>query len=541
MPSSKWLYAGILAAGAAANALLSPKWAMPVFAWVAPGCLLFYFRYAGLRLKIPWFVIALLASQLISDFNVFPFPWPVMAVLIIINMVKVLLIFLIDSWANKKSTRFVTTLVFPAAYVAKEFFDVSFSGGTWWSIANSQYSFQWLAQLSSVTGLAGISFMVYWFASAAVWALRRYYTNTRLAGGLIWYTGVFAAVLLFGTYRFYSNANTQSKQVKIAGISVPTTGLLEAVYKDVTGQTVHVDLKTSIVSKQLQQVNAAIIPFIENPDTAKFINGYKALYALNDSLFAESKKAAGGGAKIITWSEANAIMPVSMQDAFIKRGQGFAKNNKVYLLMALGVFDTGKITAGKMFLQNKTILISPGGDILNVFYKNHPVPYAERSKPGNGKIPVVATPYGRLSVSICYDADMPAGMRQLGREKSGMLFLPSGDWYAIAPYHTYMAAFRGIENGCTVIRQARGGLSLVTDYRGRQQASFDFYKPGEKLWIANIITGHVDTIYSTIGEAFAYVCIGFTSVVLGCLFVSLFLKKKEVKVGTRMRRLQEVA
>ena len=179
-----------------------------------------------------------------------------------------------------------------------------------------------------------------------------------------------------------------------------------------------------------------------------------------------------------------------------------------------------------MFLENKTILISPEGSILNVFHKNHPVPYAEHSVPGDGKIPVINTPYGKLSVSICYDADMPGSIQQLGQNKADMLLLPSGDWYSISPYHSYMAMFRGIENGCTVIRQASGGLSLVTDYRGKKQASFNFYAPGEKLWLANIVTGHVFTVYSVIGEAFAYVCVGITVIIVLFVIVSLVFKRK---------------
>ena len=528
MPLSKWAFAGILVAGTLANILLSPKWAMPIFAWVAPGCMLFYFRYATLRRKMLWFIVALVTSQFVSSVNVFPFPLPVTAVLIIINTLKLLAIFLTDRWITRKSNGFFSTLVFPAAYVTKEFIDGYF-GGSWWSIANTQYSFLWLAQLSSVTGLAGISFMVYWFAAVACRCVYGYYNHIKVSKPIAWYATVLVVVLIFGAYRFYNDTASGTRKVEIAGVTVPNIGLMQAIYKDVTGKDITVDLKTSIVSKQLQQVNTAMIPFIENPDTAKFVNGYKALHSLDDSLFAESKQAADNGAKVIVWSEANAIMPRTMQNAFIERGVDFARDNRVYLLMAMGVFDTGKITATKMFLENKAILIAPGGAILNVFHKNHPVPYAERSTPGDGKVPVIATPYGNMALSICYDADMPASMRQAGSQKADMLLLPSGDWYAIDPYHTYMAAFRGIENGCTVVRQASGGLSLVTDYRGRQQASFDFFEPGKKLWQANIITGHVHTIYTTIGDAFAYCCMLFTGLTIIYIISGLFItgKKKE--------------
>ena len=184
-----------------------------------------------------------------------------------------------------------------------------------------------------------------------------------------------------------------------------------------------------------------------------------------------------------------------------------------------------------MFLENKAILVSPDGKILNVFHKNHPVPFVEHSVPGDGKIPAIATPYGTISTSICYDADMPSGMQQLAQNKSDVLLLPSGDWYDIAPYHSYMAMFRGIENGCTVVRQASGGLSLVTDYRGKTEASFDFYKPGTKFWMADIVTGHVPTIYSHIGDAFAYLCIIITAFALLFLIAQLFLQKGSFKLS----------
>jgi apolipoprotein N-acyltransferase len=427
-------------------------------------------------------------------------------------------------------------LVFPVAFVTKEYLDNIFGGGAWWSIANTQYNFSWLAQLGSVTGLTGISFLIYWFASVSVWCIARHLSKEKFAKALIIYGSVFASVLIFGAIRFNSNNLLDKSTVRIAGITVPTINLSENIYKDVRHSNIHIDLKTPIVSKKLQQVNATLVPFLEDPDPAKFINGYKALYQLHDSLFTLSQQAANKGANIIVWSEANAIMPQLMQNNVIKRGETFAAANKVYLLMALAVFQIGKITPDKKFIENKAIFIGPDGTILNVFYKNHPVPFVEHSVAGNGKVPVIRTPYGSVSTSICYDADMPADMRQLGENKSDVLLLPSGDWYDISPYHSYMAAFRGIENGCTIVRQASGGLSLVTDYRGKEQASFDFYKAGTKLWTSNITIGHVPTIYSSIGDVFTYACLAATAIAILILLLQLFLKRRKwvaVKLNVR--------
>ena len=531
MPASKILYAALLAAGTIATILLSPKWALPPIAWIAPALMLFYFRHATIRFRVLWFFMAVLAAGIISSYNVIPFPLPVMIVTSAIEAVKILLIYCVDRSIAKRYRQFAATLVLPAAFVTKEFFDASWAGGAWSSIANTQYGFHWLAQLSSVTGLAGISFLIYWFAASVVWCVERKLNGQSFKKGALIYASVFATVLLFGAVRYHFPVASHAAPVKIAGVTVPSFHVAESIYKDVNEKEVIINPKISVTSPQLQEVNTALVPFIVNPDTAKFRNGYKAIYALHDSLFALSKQAADKGAKIIAWSEGNAFMTRTMNDNFINRGKKFAAANNVYLLMAMAVFDSGAITPTTNFLENKTVFIAPDGNVLNVFHKNYPVPFAEHSKPGDGAIPVIKTPYGNISPSICYDADIPKSMRQLSANKTDLLLLPSGDWYSIAPYHSYMAAFRGIENGTAIMRQASGGLSLLTDYRGKTLQAFDFYTPGEKIWTASISAAHVVTIYSVIGDAFAYTCILFftaaiISIVVKAIAARLMKRKK---------------
>jgi len=330
-------------------------------------------------------------------------------------------------------------------------------GGVWSSIANTQYGFNLLTQLSSVIGIVGISFFVHWFAAVIVWSVERYFAQESFRKGILIYTALFSIVMIFGATHLYTDSRAKKHTVKVAGLTATTFQVLESLYKDVYSKNILIDPKIGQTSKELQKVQSALVSFIENPDTTKFVNGLKALYRLHDSLFALSQQAAYKGANTIAWSEGNGFMLSSMQDAFIKRGVKFAAKNKVYLLMALAVFEPGKITPEKNFLENKTVLIAPDGNIVNVFYKNHPVPFAEHVVLGDGTIPVIATPYGNISPSICYDADIPSTMKQLGKEKSDVLFLPSGDWYDIAPYHSYMTMFRGIENGITVVRPTSGG------------------------------------------------------------------------------------
>lgn len=510
LPSSKLFSFALLLIGAISSILSSAKWGIAIFAWVGPICLLYFYRMSNARKKLFWLILALIIISVGSSLDVAPFPIPVLIVIGIIESLKGTIIFLADRLISRRSNHFLTTLFFPAAYVSLEFLNTKMGGGVWWSVANSQFSFHWLTQLASVTGLWGISFLIYWLASAGIWTLESYTGGRQFKRGLQIYGGVLFVVLFFGAVRYSVDEFKNAKPLRVAGLSVPMFGFLENIYKDFCGKDVTINPRLSITSRELQTISSAQIPFVETMDTIKFRRGYDAMHSINDSLFALSRQAADQGAKIIIWSEANALVFDFEDERLIERGKEFAEKNKVYLLMASAIIHPGKITAGRKFLENKATLFGPGGEILNVFHKNNPVPMAEASAPGDGIIPLIETPYGRLSTSICYDADFPAQMRQMGKNKTEILLLPSGDWSAIAPYHTHMASFRGIENGNMILRQASGGLSAVSDYRGKTLGEFDFYKPGKKFWIADIPVGRVFTVYTIIGDAFAFACIAST-------------------------------
>ncbi|MFC2165538.1 hypothetical protein ACFLT2_11155 [Acidobacteriota bacterium] len=58
-------------------------------------------------------------------------------------------------------------------------------------------------------------------------------------------------------------------------------------------------------------------------------------------------------------------------------------------------------------------------------------------------------------------------INQAGKSNMDIMLVPSWDWKEIDPLHSHMAAFRAVENGFPLVRQAGEGLSLSTDYLGR--------------------------------------------------------------------------
>jgi apolipoprotein N-acyltransferase len=531
--------AGLLLVAIVSAVLSSPKVGISFLAWVNPICLLAFYRLAPVRRKAVWVFPALMLAHYLAGLGVAPFPAPVLLVLCAFQTLQQLVLYGVDAWVTRRTDRFYATLFFPSFAVGLEFLNTIYGGGVWWSVANSQFRLSWLTQVASVTGIWGISFLLYWTASVAVWVFGRR-TQGRWKMGLGVYGGVWAVVVVAGWIRCSGGAGGAAsagvaggtgsaggaggdRTVRVGGVTVPLVGLYETFYSDYSGRHLVINPRASVTDPAMRLVGQAEASYIESADTVRFRNVVAAIRAVNDSLFALSQLAVDQGARIVSWSEGNGIAWKAEEGSLVQRGQWFAARNKVYLLMTLCVVHPGKITPGRKYLENEAVLVGPDGSVLTRFHKNNPVPMVEASQPGDGIIPVVQTPFGRLAVSICYDADQPEQMRQLGRQHADLLLLPSGDWYAISPFHTHMAVYRGIENGCSIFREVSNGLSIATDYRGRTIGSRDYFRDGASFWVTDLPVGHVQTMYGRIGDMLAYCCLIYT---LGTIVLLLVVRRR---------------
>lgn len=132
----------------------------------------------------------------------------------------------------------------------------------------------------------------------------------------------------------------------------------------------------------------------------------------------------------------------------------------------------------------------------------------ESSIAGDGKVPVIQTLYGNVAISICYDGDFPTLMQQVSAQRADLLLLPSGDWREVSPYHAQMASVRAIENGVSLLRPVSFAQSIATDRNGRILATRNYYDKGEKVLVAHIPVTRISTIYSIVGDSFAWLNLG---------------------------------
>jgi len=80
----------------------------------------------------------------------------------------------------------------------------------------------------------------------------------------------------------------------------------------------------------------------------------------------------------------------------------------------------------------------------------------------------------------------------------------SSDWRGIDPLHSKMASYRAIEQGHSIIRSTRFGLSAAINTHGEIIAQMSSFDKNDKVMIVNLPSNKINTLYSLIGDLFVY-------------------------------------
>ena len=241
-----------------------------------------------------------------------------------------------------------------------------------------------------------------------------------------------------------------------------------------------------------------------------------AFEASNADLLSRTRQAARAGARIVVWSEQAGNVLVSDKPAYLAKAASVAQEEGIYLQVASSVYlpETSSY-------RNQTNMISPGGEVLWTYNKTNPIPGLEPLPPGDGAVPVTETPYGRLATVTCFDADFPA----LARVNADIMIIPALDWEKIGWVHSQKANLRAVENGYSIIRAAQYGVSGAFDPQGRTLSVQDYAATEDPTMIADMPTRGIRTVYGLIGDAFTWLCIAGTVLLIGTSLVPRRLQR----------------
>lgn len=457
-------------------------WIIPLTAWFVH---LFMLRFSrgvkplpgALSIWLTFFIANSMANR--GSTHVMPIP----LYLAVMGLVSGLFVlpYLVDRLVKPRLPGFVSTLLFPSAWVTMELVNSRVNPyGTWSSIAYTQYGNLPLMQLASVTGIAGITFLVAWFGSVGNWAWEANFNWTAVKRGVLIYAGVWSGIMLGGGARL-AFAPSDVRAVRMATIGTP------AVY-----------------TAEAEELAYRLLfdPEIPAEERDKVLQ----IFSAEQDWFLESaEREARAGARIVAWNETGVHVLDTDEDAFLERASAVARQEGIYLMMGVGPAHPGRFPAG----ENKAILVTPSGEVAFTYFKTRLVPIADTgyTVAGDGRIPTADTPYGRLASAICYDMDFPDHIRQVGRSQVDVLFAPSADWQAVGPTHSLMAEFRAIENGVSLVRPARWGVHSGVDPYGRTLARMDEFTPEQLAMVAQVPVRGVRTIYARVGDLFAWLCV----------------------------------
>lgn len=493
----RWSFLWLLL-GTVLSLFSTGRWVISLTPWLST---VFLLRFIRTQKPLRGFLIAAVAGSAAGFFamlGVVPAGITEYLITVVLSAFIGMLPFLADRLLAPRIKGFASTLVFPLAATSLDYLSALGNPfGTWSSIAYSQADNLPLIQIVSITGIWGITFLIGWFASVVNWAWEQQFEWRRVRVGVGIYTGILALILLFGGARmvFFPPA---SETVVVAGVDSP---LFEQMAKE--------EFETA---DSLAALKWDVI--------------FTKANAVNDDLLQRSARAARAGAKIVFWTEGDAYVSQQAEAALVERGRELARQEQIYLGMPLYTIlhtDAGLLPQKKM-VENKFVFIAPDGNVQWNYLKTIPVPGAEESitVKGDGNIPTVATPYGRIAGAICFDMDFPNLARQAGQAGADLILVPAADWKAIDPAHTYMASFRAIENGFSLVRFVRHGFSAAFDYQGRLLAGMDYFTARDLMMLAHVPIKGTTTIYTQVGDVFAWLSIAAFIVLLGWVVVQRF-------------------
>lgn len=441
-------------------------------AWIAPLLLLRFVMASRPGVGYGLVVLAVTIASYVTLRGVIPVPRAEFLTTCAISGVLGALPYLGHRMLAPRLGAIIGSLVFPSASVAL-LYVLSVSGspfGTWGVDGYVQADFSALTQFASVTGIWGVTFLVFWFASA-MHAL----IPPRLPGSgpavAAFATG-FVAVIGFGMIRI-ATAPVPSADIDVAALTTPE-GLPDKFFEGCASRA----------DRTCREAGAR-----------KRWNAF----------FAHASAAAQQGARLLVWPEAAAQYDAALEQEFIERARDFVRKHHVYLVAGAASVPADPDVS----MDNKALVFTPSGELAFEYHKAIPVP-GEPIEAGDGVIRTLDTPFGRIGVIICFDADFPMYVLQAKRRAVDVLAIPANDWQAITPLHGQMTRFRAIENGFSVVRATSNGLSLVADSTGTVLKEVDSFKSPGGSAIVQLPVRSRTTLYSMAGDVFAMACVLLT-------------------------------
>ena len=209
------MFAGLL--------MVSPKWNLPFASFFIVAVTMRYFRNTKMWKAILFTFFIYVSATFIANQGVMPFPSQVMLPIIIFLGIIRLIPFILDKIFYKRLPSILAIFVFPSISLIIESFIANGPNGTFGNIAYNLVDIKILMQLTSITGIWGISFIIYLFATVLNHILENLQNFRTIRIYSTAYGILILTVLIFGITRLELGRNRVKDAEKIKMAAVYTT------------------------------------------------------------------------------------------------------------------------------------------------------------------------------------------------------------------------------------------------------------------------------------------------------------------------------
>ena len=365
------------------------------------------------------------------------------------------------AWAQRERGGAFALFWMPLVWVVVEFARSQGPLGFPWALAGeSQHRALVVAQIASVTGVWGVSFVVVLGNALLANLLGRRAAVSALAA---------AAVLIAGTIGWGWSA----LQAPTAPAGAPGAVTAAVVQPDAPprGPTTPSDMRAQL----------AVLETLTNEATSR-------------------------GAQLVVWPETAFPTDIAGDAAALARIGSWIRRRPVALIAS-------SLEGG---VTDSAFAFSPAGILVGRYDKMHLVPFAEFGERAGRAPGVLPTPSGPVGIAICFESVFPEIARNtvLGGAKV-LAVLTNDAWFsgpAAADQHAAAAAFRAIEEGRYLLRAANSGISEVIDPRGRVLARLPLGARG--VLVSRIAATAGLTPYARYGDLVPWAAIAVGTVLL---------------------------
>ncbi|MDY0000862.1 MAG: nitrilase-related carbon-nitrogen hydrolase [Polyangia bacterium] len=203
------------------------------------------------------------------------------------------------------------------------------------------------------------------------------------------------------------------------------------------------------------------------------------------------RESASRGAKLVVTPETGLWIPKGEAAVFRERVARVARELGVSL--AVGWFDHARN-------DNRIFFVGEEGKARGEYAKTHLIMTLEKYRPGDGQRVVTALGPYRLGGMICQDDNFTDLARGYGKSGAHLLAVPTNDWREVRHYHLENSRFRAVDSRYGVVRAATNGWSAIVTARGEVLARVDHFAKGPALVVAELPLYAPGSFYARVGD-----------------------------------------